>query len=343
MSTEAPICTFIRCQRVLRDACVLPCGHRMCREHIPQMIIPSHTNIQQQQQHQVADYSRLISCFFCGNIHKLIGVDQFVAEPRHFHNFVREQEAARAAFKHVTSKLNYLCTLDKQQFVRDHFLRVAANIDEAYLLETIKLRKYFDHLRDEMRVFEKQCMNTLETNDMKFVSRTIDQCHFYLKSKRYEHDLAYGDVAKWQSIQTECMRLGEQVDRLEGEIKSNLLGGTQFTERVHSVLSRIHIPPSPRPSDQHVNSACGTNESRKSVCEITPPPPPTVRVSSSAAVGGDNSALLDFVMMPSSSIPTQANIAMQSAHELSSTECRCSDVLPLSRPHSNVSSYSAER
>ena len=264
------VCQFPRCvNRVYKDARLLPCGNRVCAEHIEDMLVAAaaaaaaanddvdSTSIKYDTVMTMAMATSVsIRCHFCHEIHEQRDGKEFppdrlisiVLEMKH----CDEHDAAKSAFYRLSQQLTDASRFDKRNYLDDYFKRVESQVELEREEVKLKLEAFYDKLLAELDAFKAKCLHNLEANLDEF-----DACEKALAAHTHtlrERDIEFGlrtvsgDDSVWRSIRAECASMSESVLALEETIREKLI---------------VHRPIRFEPLKESINfaSICGSIDS----------------------------------------------------------------------------------
>ena len=233
------VCQFPDCaNRIYKDARLLPCGNRVCSEHIESMLVVVDGDTIKCDENSNASKCTRICCPFCNDIHsqpadkefprdKLI---PFVLDMKH----CDEHEAAKHSFVRLSQQLADASRFDKRRHLDDYFKRVEVHIDVERETVKLDLDTFYDKLQSDLNAFKSECVRQLEaaattttTNDNEFqqIENALEKHASSLRERDVEFRLRTmsGDDAAWRSIRADCDSIGDEVRALEDAMQEKLI------------------------------------------------------------------------------------------------------------------------
>ena len=224
---EVVMCTFTGCNQIYNEALILPCGNRTCAAHIDAMMV----------KRDAVDHDKeMIKCHFCDEIHSFPdNGDGFPVDssmPLLFNiKYCTAHDAAKKSFKAVSTLLEKLLKLDKEDYVIDYFERVETEILLEKEANLQKLLAHYQRLVNDVHERKVKCLSNLKTNttlegELEAIRRTLLEHDGKLKRDNVDFMLKTldGDQTKWKEIQLECDTLLEEAKSLGAELKKRIVG-----------------------------------------------------------------------------------------------------------------------
>ena len=239
---ELVVCTFAGCNQIYNDARILPCGNRTCAAHIDAMMV----------KRDAVDHEEMIKCHFCEEIHSFpdngdgFPVDKITPLLWNI-KYCTEHDAAKKSYSDVSTLLEKLIELDKEDYVIDYFERVETEILLEKEANLQKLLAHYQRLVNDVHERKVKCLSNLKTNttlegELEAIRRTLLEHDDKLKRDNVDFMLKTldGDEAKWKEIQYECNILLETTKSLCEELKAKIVGD-QMTSFIASTQSGTQI------------------------------------------------------------------------------------------------------
>ena len=236
---EIVVCKFAGCNQVYTDPRFLPCGKRTCAAHIESMLVKRDDEL---------DHDRkIIKCHFCEEIHIFPDNSKGFPADENIPMLLRvkycaEHDAAKKSFNDVSSLLQELTKLDREDYVIDYFKKVESDIFQDKEINLQKLLAYYQKLVDDVHERKIKCLENLKTNkqleiELAAIKQTLDEYDVKVKKENVDFILKTldGDEAKGIEIQSECNAMFEKMRPLGEQLKEKLFGDL----KIHFVASSM--------------------------------------------------------------------------------------------------------
>ena len=204
--------------QVFTDPRFLPCGKRTCAAHIEAMIMKSEDDLNNERK------GKMIKCHFCEEIHsfpdngKEFPIDENIPLLVLSVKFCTEHDAAKKSFNVLSTLLDELIKLNKEDYVIDYFKKVEANVLLEKEANLQKLLDYYKKLVEDVHERKIKCLENFKTNkqlesELAAIKQTLDEHGDKLKRDNVYFILKTldGDEAKWREIQSECNTMCEKM------------------------------------------------------------------------------------------------------------------------------------